>query len=535
MNRVLLIGVDGGTWSIFKPLMEKGVMPFFRQFLQEGVHADLISTPNPLTPPGWTSLYTGRSPEEHGIFDFLRPVPSATNVLFRPYDFRDIQCETIWSMATRQGKRVTSLNFFGMSPPFPVDGYIISGFTTWKHLRRATHPTTLFDIVKQLPELDYKKLGMDIREEKRALWGLQEGKHESWIRMHLERDAAWTEVLCYLMKNDPTDLTAMVFDGPDKLQHLFWRYIEPQLAQKQFDFWSEQIQDLCLSYYRLLDSCLERIIKLAGPETNVLISSDHGFGKTTEVVYLNQWLAEHGYLQWSSNAEVDEVGRIASDTVKDNRILFDWNNTVAYCMTASSNGIFIKRESESGQGVKDEDYLAFCCQLKQQLLDYRHPQDGGQIFVRVHLNEAKLGGKGYLENCPDLTVNLRDGGFVSILKFSKVVVQRKKPEGTHRPNGIFAAWGPDIKSNLQLSPLSILDITPLLLYLLGLPVAKDLEGQVPTEILTRETLKLYPVRHYGATVPPKQETSIENKLSEEVSDAQKEQLIAQLKLLGYMD
>ncbi|MBD2183267.1 alkaline phosphatase family protein [Planktothrix sp. FACHB-1355] len=535
MNKVLMIGLDGGTFTLLKPLIEEGVMPFLKEFLSDGVNGDLISTLNPLTPPAWVSIYTGRSPEVHGIFDFMRSVAGDGKiVMFRPNNFEDIRCETIWSMISRHGKRVTTLNFFGMSPPQAVNGYLVSGFTTWKHLRSATYPPSLFETMKNLPNFDYKKLGMDIQEEKKAIWGLQEGKYEEWIKMHLERDKSWTDLLCYLMETDPTDLTAIVFDGPDKLQHLFWRYLLPELAENNLGAWDSQIRELCLQYYRQLDDSIERLVRIAGLDTNVIMVSDHGFGSSTEVVYMNEWLAQNGYLKWSEAAEIDPVGRIASDRSRDNKamMMLDWNNTIAYAKTASSNGIFVKDVNTFGVGITDEEYVEFCTKLRQELLDYRHPVDGGQVFVNVYLNQARMEGKQSVESAPDLTVKLRDGGFVSILRHSEIVRQRKKPEGTHRPNGIFAARGPAIKSGEQLKSLSILDISPLLLYLLDLPVPTDLEGRVPTEILRDEKLINNPVELYGVTQLLEERT---NQQEQQISDEEKEALLAQLKLLGYME
>ena len=46
------------------------------------------------------------------------------------------------------------------------------------------------------------------------------------------RDQAWTELTCHLMKKDRTELTAVVLDGADKIQHLFWRFVDPAYADK---------------------------------------------------------------------------------------------------------------------------------------------------------------------------------------------------------------------------------------------------------------------------------------------------------------
>lgn len=526
-----MIGLDGATFALLKPLMDSGVMPFLQQFVAQGVHADLMSTQNPLTPPAWISMVTGRSPEVHGIFDFLRPEHSGEQVFLKVNDSRDLRCETVWSIASRQAKRVTCMNFYGMSPPVPIDGYLISGFIPWKHLRSSTYPESLFDTLKTMPNFDYKQLGMDIAEEKKCIQGLDQGEYEPWIELQSERDRAWTEVLCHLMKTDPTDLTAVVFDGTDKLQHLFWRYLAPELADPNPSPWDAHIRDMCLAYYRQLDESIETLVKLAGPETNVIMTSDHGFGATTELVYINEWLAQHGYLKWADHTETDQSWKLTADRIKDHTLMIDWDETLAYALTPSSNAIYVKVDNGSGKGVKPEEYAAFCHRLRQQLLDYRNPADNGQIFTEAALNQAKIDGKPHLPYSADITVRLRDFGFVSIVRSGEIVKPRLKPDGTHRPNGIFIGRGPAIRVGEKQDPLSILDITPLLLYLLDLPIPDDMEGRVPTEILCSEALAAQPIKH-GL---PTQATQEANQSQKEISQEEKDALLAQLQLLGYMD
>jgi len=529
MSKALMIGLDGATFSILKPLMEEGVMPFLKQFVAAGVHGDLMSTRNPLTPPAWVSMITGRSPHVHGIYDFLRPVALEDGSVFlKVNDSRDIRSETLWSMASRQKKRITSLNFYGMTPAMPVDGYLASGFVPWKHLRHGIYPESLFDTVKSMPNFDYKMLGMDIGEEKKCVQGLLEGEHEDWIKLQDERDSAWADLCCHLMETDPTDLTAVVLDGPDKLQHLFWRFVDPALVESNPSPWYAKIRELCLNFYRKLDRNLERLVELAGPDTNVIMTSDHGFGATTEIVYINEWLAQKGYLKWADAAEQDDTGKLTANKMKDHLGMIDWKNTIAYCPTPSSNAIYIKKDAGSGKGIKDNEYLEFCLQFKQDLLNFRDSA-GEPVFMGVDLN--KLEGTPYVEPSPDITLRLRDGGFVSILKSNEIVVPREHADGTHRPNGIFIGRGPDIKQGEQVPPLNLLDITPLLLYFLGLPVPENLEGRVPKEVLKAETVAARPVEQAGATVKQADSASEDR----EPTPEEREALMNQLKLLGYMD
>ena len=69
-KRVLLLGLDGMTYSVLEPAFEAGHMPVFQRLLERGASGVLTSTVPPYTPPGWTSIFTGVNPGKHGIFGF---------------------------------------------------------------------------------------------------------------------------------------------------------------------------------------------------------------------------------------------------------------------------------------------------------------------------------------------------------------------------------------------------------------------------------------------------------------------------------
>jgi len=149
-NHVVLIGLDGGTFSTLDPLLDEGVMPFLKDFLASGVRGELTSVIPPLTPPGWTSLITGRSPGNHGIMDFFR-FESPDSRYIRLVNSRDVRCETIWSIISRQGLKATVLNFPLMTPPRPISGYVVPGWAPWRYLRRHFFPQNLYEKNKTIP------------------------------------------------------------------------------------------------------------------------------------------------------------------------------------------------------------------------------------------------------------------------------------------------------------------------------------------------------------------------------------------------
>jgi hypothetical protein len=90
---------------------------------------------------------------------------------------------------------------------------------------------------------------------------------------------------------------------------------------------------------------------------------------------------------------------------------------------------------------------------------------------------------------PDLTLKLRDGGFVSILNSNEIVKPRSEIAGTHRPEGVFMARGAGVAKCGRIAPFNIADITPLLLYSLGLTVPEDLDGKLNIDVFEQAQLE----------------------------------------------
>ena len=100
---------------------------------------------------------------------------------------------------------------------------------------------------------------------------------------------------------------------------------------------------------------------------------------------------------------------------------------------------------------------------------------------------------------PDVSMVLADAGTISILPSSRIVARRPEPRGHHRWEGIFLAAGPGIRAGASVDELSIVDVAPLLLHRLGLPVPDDMTGRVPVEILEPAELAANPPRTVAAT------------------------------------
>jgi predicted AlkP superfamily phosphohydrolase/phosphomutase len=531
MDRTVLIGLDGATWTALDAYMADGVMPFLRQFVAEGARGDLLSTPNPLTPPAWTSMVTGRTPGYHGIFDFVRSHETPGGLYFTLNTSRDVRCESLWSMVSRQGGSITSLNFPVTYPPPVVQGYVVPGFVPWKHLRRAVHPPEFFAAIKSIAGFDAREMAMDMNQELKSIQYLPEDEYEGWITHHVRREHQWLSIMRMVLTETPTDLVAGVFDGVDKLQHLCWRFIDPALAPRSPTSFEAKVLGLCRDYFRAVDACIAEVVELAGPEARVFIVSDHGFGATHDVFYANVWLEREGLLGWTEAAVHDDSGKSAAARIKSHVVGIDWTKTTAYALTPSSNGIFIRRADGSGHpGVRDSEYEGVRRGLINRLLELRHPQTGARFVQRVMTREQAFPGPAS-EQAPDLTLVLHDYGFLSVLNSTDAIWPRPEPAGTHRPQGIFAARGPGIAAGARLADANIADIAPTLLHSLGLAVPEELEGHVISQCYAPAFLALRPVHIAGATVP----TAVVGEQGGGFTSREDEEITARLRALRYIE
>ena len=306
--RVLLIGLDGATFSILDPLMDEGVMPSLKTLIASGARSELASVIPALTPPAWTSLMTGRSPGNHGIFDFLCFEFRSGSRQLRVLDSDDVASPTVWSILAKRGLKSTVLNFPMTFPARGISGNVVPGWVPWRHLRLACYPKTLYSqLTAALPEFNPRELAMDMALEERALEGCtREEDYENLIKLHIRRERQWFGVLRHLMREDPADLTAILFDGVDKLQHFCWRFLDRAIFSASPSDWETRVRGWCLEYFREIDRFIGEILAMGSEDVSVIIASDHGFGPTVEVFYLNAWLHQHGYLVWADAASVEQ-------------------------------------------------------------------------------------------------------------------------------------------------------------------------------------------------------------------------------------
>src|SRR4051812_24058367 len=134
LQRLLILGLDGATWTVLDPMRRRGLMPNLDALLAKSAHGTLRSCIPPVTSAAWATMMTGCGPARHGVFDH-RYYDAAAGRMKVNHAAR-LRVPTIWHLLSQSGRSVVSLNVPVTYPPPPVRGVVVSGMDA-PHLEAA--------------------------------------------------------------------------------------------------------------------------------------------------------------------------------------------------------------------------------------------------------------------------------------------------------------------------------------------------------------------------------------------------------------
>ncbi|PYK39504.1 MAG: hypothetical protein DME60_09700 [Verrucomicrobia bacterium] len=284
-RKVLLIGWDAADWEHITPLLEEGLMPTLDEFINRGVMGNLATLQPILSPMLWNSVATGKFADKHGIHGFIEPDPVNGGV--RPYTSTSRKCKALWNILTQGGLRSNIVGWWASHPAEPINGTVVTnafGGVRFDPERGWTVPKGAIHPKERGAELARFKVFPNELTEAHILPFIPDAakidqkkdKRLSSFAKVLSDNASVHAVATVLMENEPWDFTAVYYDGIDHFSHAFMAYHPPRLEWvKEEDF--AMYKDVVKGAYRFHDMMLERLLDLAGPETTVILCSDHGF------------------------------------------------------------------------------------------------------------------------------------------------------------------------------------------------------------------------------------------------------------------
>jgi len=495
--RTLVIGIDGADWQVVKPMVGRGELPNLAAMMQEGTHTDLLSVYPHNSVAAWASFQTGLNPGRHGLYDFYESGTYERAVVTA----ERLRGRTMWEILSQAGCRVGAINVPVTYPPRPVNGFLIPGVLTPQRERVPTYPPGLLDgvpeyVVEPVSPLMRTHVGDMDYLESLAESIVTRGR----IALQLARDWPW-------------DFLAIVFTETDRLQHFFWKVVDP--THPAYD--PDKAPALAQGFqecYRRIDRALGALKDLAGEQALVMVVSDHGFGPVTKGIDLTAWLAQLGYLAFvreGGRSLAQKAYRLAQrlDVLKLRRFLpsravarisrqihlpqVDWRRTTAYPGTLADQGIYINLKGREPGGTVEPgaEYEALRDRLIVDLASLAEPQTGGRVVSRVLRREEVLSGE-FAHLAPDLFLEPMDETHVFVNRLRDGYHIGLEPEhvyglsGHHRKKGIFVAAGPCIQALGRSEELQIVDICPTVLYAMGVPAPDDLDGHIIRQIFSGE-------------------------------------------------
>ena len=284
--------------------------------------------------------------------------------------------------------------------------------------------------------------------------------------IHAERERMFFDAL----DKTRTGAVVCVFDITDRVQHMFFRHLDPaHPANRGRD---AKHRDAVRKLYIEMDALVGRTLAAAGDDTAVWVMSDHGFKPFRRGVELNRWLYEAGYLtvRGEEPAGTDLLGEI------------DWGRTRAYAV--GFGGIYLNLAGREARGIVQpgEEAEALKREIRDRLRALVDEADGVRPVREVYDTREVYSGP-YVDDAPDLVVGFRPGHRVGWRSVTGGIGERVFEDNTRPWSGDHNFNPPDVPGMLFADrPLaadspSIMDIGPTVLDLLGVPVPSWCDGR----------------------------------------------------------
>jgi len=483
-QKVILIGLDGATWKNLMPWIKEGKLPFLKKIIKKGVYSITKTTIPCLTSPAIPSFYTGTHPTKTRTFGFRKPNGSIISS-------KDIVGKRFWDILGDYNINCFVSGLRTTYPPRIKKGVLISSILVPSEDSEFVYPNS---------EKRYFK-GYFGKEKRSNILKWQKKDRKKLLNFQIEKSKKRFELIMDYLNKHSFDFKLIYFGLTDIVQHLIW-----------------DSQELILKSYKYLESCLKQLNNKY-PNHNIIIFSDHGFAKNPDkIFYLNSWLFEKGFLYYKNllTQSVEGIfkkiyyylGWKAEKYIptkyyrklyvlikkekksKKYKINIDPSETNLKFLNLDKTKIYLDQK----WGLKiiknnTTNYEKFRNRLIRRLKNIRS-NEGDFVFKEIYKKEELYENAQDYDLIPDIIFTINQKYEIRSGYSKKLFVEiksKRRVEGSHeyKREGIFMAFGPDIKEGVKLAPIEIYDIAPTILHMYNLPITKNMDGSVLTEIFKK--------------------------------------------------
>ena len=303
--KVMILGFDGADPEFLEYLVSLGKLPNFARLMKEGAYAPCLTFKPTKSVVVWTSIATGKRMEKHGIIDWMLLSPDGREKVMATGNVRKV--EALWNIASANGHDVEVLNWWATWPVEPVKGEMISNHwpkSLRKPLEEVTYPGSLAAELEPLAAIHREDAEREMRASGIPVYSPELAESTFLpsdnfrIRFQTSAGVFHEDLLVeraadfLLRTRGQRDLFAVLFRTADVFTHFLWRFIDRRVARKVYERLRVEKAPLTpgiektmnQAYARVLESVythedrrLGHFLDQAGPDTVVIVVSDHGF------------------------------------------------------------------------------------------------------------------------------------------------------------------------------------------------------------------------------------------------------------------
>jgi predicted AlkP superfamily phosphohydrolase/phosphomutase len=502
-GKVLFIGLDAAEPRLVKKWMAEGALPNMKYLRDQGAYAR-VDPPYGLVGLPWPVFYTGTNPAATGVFHYLQwdPKTMSSKRLSREH----ISSPPFWRRFGKCDPRAIVIDVPLTTSPEPFNGIEIMGWATHETLE----PLSAFPS-DTLPWADAAVGPPPFFEERYGAFSHAEALE---IRDRLiGMTNKVTRLAKMLMAKERWDLFMLVYSATHRAGHQLWD--TSNVTSKMTENETKEITGSLKQVYIACDRGLGELMVAAGEDATVLVSSLHGMGfnhSRTELLpelieRILTYEAEHvdsqrPKLAGQLRALIPSAWRHAVKKrlpyrLQDSLTSFwrmggtDWSRSPVISLLGDYDGylqINLKGREAGGivaPGTEYDYWVKIVATALQSFVD----ADSKDSIVRDILRREDLNFSGEkLMRFPDLVVQWEE---TPASRHREVVSPKygtirwptpgRNPEGrsgNHRREGFLLARGDRFSPCSEGATVSIIDIAPIILDILGTPKPRNMEGNV---------------------------------------------------------
>lgn len=477
--KTIVIGLDGASWYLIDPWIEKGLLPNLRILKENGSWGISKCCLPAVTCPNWRCLVTGKNPGKLGVFWFQQLDKKQKKI--KGFNSTSFKSKDIFDILSENGFRVGAINMATTFPPKKIRGFMISGAPDSGY-QGFTYPRTL--------ENDLRNR-FDYRIYPRGHIASKDDIDEYFEDILNLIDLRFKVVEEYLPTMDYIHVSIFYINV---LHHFLYDEEKVLMAWKKID---------------------ERIGNLIHDDHVIVLASDHGTNEIKTTFYLNTWLEKKGYLTTKKNIYegLSKFGFTKQNLLRITNKLYLTNFIKSRLPEKLKRSIpsedgtragtlllteHVDLENSKAVGVgqgliyilnteNESEYIKIREEIAEELklLKYQDLPIAKKVFKKEEVYTGL-----YIDEAPDIIYEEGDHTYTSTGIGKKVIFEARSErwKGENHRDGIFLIAGNGIKKRHKIQGLNITDIAPTLLYYLGVKSEEDFDGRVIYDIFENRNM-----------------------------------------------